>query len=275
MNRFDMTGKWALITGAGGLLGREHSFALAEVGCNIILTDLNTASLETLRKELQELFKKQNFKVIKLDVTNESEISSVLVEFIKVTRRLDVLINNAAIDPKVIKDDDKTLEQSRFENFSLEAWSFQLAVGLTGSMLCAKVFGSHMAENGGGVIVNISSDLSVFAPDQRIYEKKGLPPELQPVKPVTYSVIKHGIIGLTKYLATYWAHKGVRVNALSPGGVYNSQPDEFVQKLSNLIPLGRMANKDEYRGCIQFLSSDASSYMTGQNLIADGGRSVW
>jgi NAD(P)-dependent dehydrogenase (short-subunit alcohol dehydrogenase family) len=133
-----------------------------------------------------------------------------------------------------------------------------------------------MANDGnGGVILNIASDLSVFSPDQRLYRKEGLSEELQPVKPVTYSVIKSGLVGLTRYLATYWADKGVRANALSPGGVFNGQGDEFVQRLSSLIPLGRMAKRDEYRAAVQFLCSDASSYMNGQNIVMDGGRSVW
>ena len=127
----------------------------------------------------------------------------------------------------------------------------------------------------GGVILNIASDLSVFSPDQRLYRQEGLPDALQPVKPITYSVIKTGMIGLTRYLATYWATKGVRCNALSPGGVTNGQGLEFVQRLSALIPLGRMAEKDEYRSAVQFLCSDASSYMNGQNIVMDGGRSVW
>ena len=151
-----------------------------------------------------------------------------------------------------------------FENFLLEDWDFQLKVGLTGAMLCSQVFGQEMAKRGEGIILNIASDLSVFAPDQRLYKKDGLRPDQQPVKPVTYSVIKHGLIGLTKYLATYWAEQGVRCNALSPGGVYNGQSDEFVQKLIELIPLKRMASKDEYRGAVQFLCSDASAYMNGQ-----------
>jgi NAD(P)-dependent dehydrogenase (short-subunit alcohol dehydrogenase family) len=127
----------------------------------------------------------------------------------------------------------------------------------------------------GGVILNIASDLSVFSPDQRLYRKEGLPDDLQPVKPVTYSVIKTGLVGLTRYLATYWADKGVRCNALSPGGVFNGQGEAFVQRLSSLIPLGRMADKDEYRAAVQFLCSEASSYMNGQNIVMDGGRSVW
>jgi NAD(P)-dependent dehydrogenase (short-subunit alcohol dehydrogenase family) len=133
-----------------------------------------------------------------------------------------------------------------------------------------------MARDGkGGVILNIASDLSVFAPDQRLYRKRGLADDMQPVKPVTYSVIKAGLIGLTRYLATYWVDSGVRANALSPGGVYNGQGEEFVQRLTSLIPMGRMASSDEYRAAVQFLCSDASSYLNGQNIVMDGGRSVW
>ena len=147
-------------------------------------------------------------------------------------------------------------------------------MGLTGAMLCSKIFGFEMAKNRKGVILNISSDLGIIAPDQRIYRKKGLPENEQPVKPITYSVIKHGLIGLTKYLATYWADKGVRCNALGPGGIYNNQPNEFVNKISNLIPIGRMADSDEYRSAIVFMVSDASSYMNGTNLVIDGGRTI-
>jgi len=161
------------------------------------------------------------------------------------------------------------------ENFPLEMWDKDVAVGLTGSFLCSRVFGAAMAAAGGGVILNVASDLGVIAPDQRIYRQEGLPEDQQPVKPVTYSVVKHGLVGLTRYLATYWADAGVRVNAISPGGVYNNQGDAFVKKLTDLIPLGRMADKDEYKGAIAFLCSDASSYMTGANLNIDGGRTAW
>jgi NAD(P)-dependent dehydrogenase (short-subunit alcohol dehydrogenase family) len=131
-----------------------------------------------------------------------------------------------------------------------------------------------MARSDGGTILNIASDLSVISPDQRLYRQDGLAEDQQPVKPVTYSVVKHGLIGLTKYLATYWADQGVRCNAISPGGIYSGQPEEFVGRLRNLIPMGRMADKDEYKSAIVFLCSNASAYMTGQNLIMDGGRSV-
>jgi NAD(P)-dependent dehydrogenase (short-subunit alcohol dehydrogenase family) len=162
------------------------------------------------------------------------------------------------------------------ENFSVDQWNLQVSVGLTGAFLCSQVFGSAMAKHGqGGVILNISSDLSVFSPDQRIYSKDGLPMAQQPVKPVTYSVIKAGLIGLTRYLATYWVDNNIRCNALSPGGIFNGQSDDFVRRLTNLIPMGRMATKNEYRAAVQFLCSDASLYMNGQNIVIDGGRSVW
>ena len=148
-------------------------------------------------------------------------------------------------------------------------------MGLTGAFLCSQVIGSEMARRKKGVILNVASDLAVIAPDQRLYRQDGLREDQQPVKPVTYSVVKTALVGLTRYLATYWADSGVRVNAISPGGVYNGQSDEFVTRLSALIPLSRMARVDEYKGAIVFLCSDASSYMTGFNLVIDGGRSSW
>ena len=185
---------------------------------------------------------------------------------------IDILINNAAVDPKVEQKSGKNL--SRLENFSIDQWELELAVGLTGAMLCSKIFGYEMAKKGKGVILNISSDLGIIAPDQRIYKKEGFPENEQPVKPVTYSVIKHGLIGLTKYLATYWPGK-VRCNAICPGGIYTDQPEEFIKKLSDFIPINRMAQENEYKAAVVFLVSDASSYMTGSNLVVDGGRSCW
>jgi NAD(P)-dependent dehydrogenase (short-subunit alcohol dehydrogenase family) len=164
---------------------------------------------------------------------------------------------------------------SRLEDFPLDVWDADLRVGLKGAFLCSRVFGAEMAQRGSGVILNITSDLAVIAPDQRLYRQEGLPASRQPVKPVTYSVVKAGLVGLTRYLATYWHESGVRANALSPGGVFNNQPEEFVQRLSHLIPMGRMAHVDEYKGAVLFLCSDASSYMTGFNLVVDGGRSCW
>ena len=155
-----------------------------------------------------------------------------------------------------------------FEHFSSKKWDNEMNIGLKGAFVCSQIFGSEMAKNKNGVILNIASDLSVIAPDQRLYS------HLKTCKPVTYSVIKHGLIGLTKYLATYWASKRIRVNAISPGGVFNNQNKTFVKKIKKLITMSRMAKIDEYKEAIQFLCSDASSYMTGQNLIIDGGRSI-
>ncbi len=273
--KFDLTGKTALITGAAGLLGKEHAAALLESGASVVLTDIAEPLLMDAKVELANHHSSEKISVAVMDVTRPGDIRAVAERLWSDGMRIDILVNNAAIDPKVSGDRGVT-ETSRLENFSLEQWDLQLAVGLSGAFLCSQVFGTAMAGDGkGGVILNIASDLSVFSPDQRLYRKAGLPDGMQPVKPVTYSVIKAGLVGLTRYLATYWANQGVRANALSPGGVFNGQGDEFVLRLSSLIPLGRMAQRDEYRSVVQFLCSEASSYMNGQNIVMDGGRSVW
>ena len=273
--KFDLTGRTALITGAAGLLGMEHAAALLESGAVVVLTDIGSAGLESASEELGRDTDPARIVIRVMDVTRPDAIRAVADGLSTEGRRVDILVNNAAIDPKV-SGEQGVLETSRLENFPVEQWDFQLAVGLTGAFLCSQVFGSRMARDGmGGVILNIASDLSVFSPDQRLYRKAGLADHLQPVKPVTYSVIKSGLVGLTRYLATYWADRGVRANALSPGGVFTGQGEEFVQRLSALIPLGRMARRDEYRAALQFLCSDASAYMNGQNIVMDGGRSVW
>jgi NAD(P)-dependent dehydrogenase (short-subunit alcohol dehydrogenase family) len=254
------------------LLGEKHAEAIAEFGGIPVLLDIDK---KTGNEKAQRISKEYQvdcaFKLC--DITDESQISSVRDSLLSKFGQIDILINNAAIDPKIEAKSDKNL--SRLENFSIDQWNLEMAVGLTGAMLCSKVFGYEMAKKGKGVILNISSDLGIIAPDQRIYKKEGLPEHEQPVKPVTYSVIKHGLIGLTKYLATYWADKGVRCNALCPGGIYNNQPDNFVKKISNLIPLGRMAHEDEYKASVVFMASDASKYMNGSILSVDGGRSIW
>jgi len=272
--KFDLTGKTALITGAAGLLGMEHAQALLESGATVVLTDMSASTLDTAAQCLSERHDRARILTAAMDVTDRAVIGYVAEMLSGRGFRVDILVNNAAIDPKV-KGDQGVVETSRLEHFPLDQWNLQVAVGLTGAFLCSQVFGSAMArDEKGGVILNIASDLSVFAPDQRLYRKDGLADELQPVKPVTYSVIKAGLIGLTRYLATYWASQGVRCNALSPGGVYTGQGEEFVQRLASLIPLGRMAGNDEYRAAVQFLCSDASAYMNGQNIVMDGGRSV-
>lgn len=273
--KFNLTGKTALITGAAGLLGMEHAAALLESGATVILTDIGEAGLASALATLSLHADSSRIITRLMDVSRPDAVQNVAEELATAHHRVDILVNNAAIDPKV-KGDQGILETSRLENFPLEQWNLQIAVGLTGAFLCSQVFGTAMAKDGkGGVILNIASDLSVFSPDQRLYRKTDLTDEMQPVKPVTYSVIKAGLIGLTRYLATYWADKGVRANALSPGGVFNGQGDEFVQRLTSLIPLGRMASRDEYRAAVQFLCSDASAYLNGQNIVMDGGRSVW
>jgi len=275
LEKFDLTGKVALITGGAGLLGAEHAAALLDCGATVILTDVSQSALALLRDTL--ILKSDASRVIThvMDVSQPEAVSAVFQNLSINGLRVDILVNNAAIDPKA-NDINGILAVSRLENFSLDQWNLQLAVGLTGAFLCSQMFGSAMAQDGkGGVILNIASDLSVLSPDQRLYRKEGLANNVQPVKPVSYSVIKTGLIGLTRYLATYWADHGVRANALSPGGVFNGQDNEFVKRLTPLIPLGRMAHRDEYRSAVQFLCSDASAYLNGQNIVMDGGRCVW
>jgi NAD(P)-dependent dehydrogenase (short-subunit alcohol dehydrogenase family) len=273
--KFDLTGKTALITGAAGLMGKEHAIALLESGAKVILTDIGEKELSEAKNTLLKTTRADYIDTFIMDVSKPEAVNQVATNIANAGIRIDILVNNAAIDPKV-KGEEGVIETTRLENFPMEQWDLQVAVGLTGAFLCSQVFGTAMAkDNLGGVILNIASDLSVFSPDQRLYRKSNTPEEMQPVKPVTYSVIKAGLIGLTHYLSTYWADKNIRCNALSPGGVKNGQGEEFVQRLSSLIPLGRMAEHDEYRAAIQFLCSDASAYMNGQNIVMDGGRSVW
>ena len=270
--KFRITGDWALVTGAAGLLGIEHCRALLEAGANVVMVDINSERLREKQEILTKDYPSTSILVSDTDITSENAMNLLHQDLNKKGVLIKILVNNAAINPKY---HDVNSNRSRVENFELDDWNKQISVGLTGAFICSKVFGTEMAKNKCGVIINIASDLSVIGPDQRIYKHSERSEMDQPVKPITYSVIKAGIIGLTKYLATYWNDSGVRVNSLSPGGVFENQDRDFVTQLSALIPLGRMANQDEYRSAIQFLSSDASSYMTGQNLIIDGGRTTW
>tara|TARA_B110000003_G_scaffold271220_1_gene305021 strand:- start:4839 stop:5678 length:840 start_codon:yes stop_codon:yes gene_type:complete len=272
--KYNISDKYALITGAAGMLGIQHSKALLEIGASIIITDINDTDLKIATEFLEkEGFAKDKIFSYVMDVTNEMSIQSVVNQLKEKNIKVNILINNAAINPTT-SSIEGNIRTTRLENFSLERWNKEVSVGLTGAFLCSKIFGTLMSKNGGGVILNISSDLSVIAPDQRLYYQDNLIEELQAVKPVTYSVIKTGMIGLTRYLASYWPDKGVRSNALSPGGVYFDQDKVFVDKINKLIPLARMANSDEYNSAIQFLCSDASAYMNGQNIVIDGGRSI-
>jgi NAD(P)-dependent dehydrogenase (short-subunit alcohol dehydrogenase family) len=271
-NPFDLGGRVAVITGGAGLLGKQHGHAIAVAGGIPVQVDI---AGPRARETAQQLAETHGVDALGLqaDITNPQEIKQCLENVLKRFGRVDILINNAANNPKMENANGEAF--SRFENFPLGKWNADLSVGVTGTFLCCQVIGAEMARRRTGVIVNIASDLALIAPDQRIYRQPGVPEHMQPVKPVTYSVVKSALIGLTRYLAAYWADNGVRVNALSPGGVFNGQAPEFVEKLSQLIPLGRMANLDEYQGAILFLCSDASSYMTGANLVIDGGRTCW
>jgi len=253
-------------------LGEQHARAIASAGGIPVLLDIAGPRAAGTAQRLTEEYGVAAYGR-QVDITSPTEVKQCLEDVLDRTGRVDILINNAANNPKVEKGN--TVNFSRFESLSVEQWNADFAVGLTGAFLCCQVIGAEMARRGCGVIVNIASDLALIAPDQRIYRQAGTPEHLQPVKPVTYSVVKSGLLGLTRYLATYWADRGVRVNALSPGGVSNRQPLDFVAKVSQLIPLGRMAELDEYQGAILFLCSDASSYMTGSNLVIDGGRTCW
>jgi NAD(P)-dependent dehydrogenase (short-subunit alcohol dehydrogenase family) len=269
---FDLAGRVAIVTGGAGLLGVEHAAALLSAGATVFIADVR---IDVARDAASALARSHDGRAhaLSLDVGDPASVRAALAAILVLSKRVDILVNNAAIDAKVAADGLR--ETSRLEHFPLDAWDREVRVGLTGAFLCSQTFGSHMAANGGGVILNVASDLSVIAPDQRLYRKDGVPDERQPVKPVTYPVIKTGLIGLTRYLATYWAEQGVRVNALSPGGVQVDQPAEFVDRIVTRIPMGRMANSADYRGAVVFLCSDASRYMTGQNVVIDGGRSLW
>jgi len=273
MNRFDLSGKVAVITGGAGLLGRMHAEAIAEVGGTPVLWDINEGDAQNVSKDISKEYQVDCFGM-KVDVTNPEDIDNATKELMDKHSHVDILINNAASDPKMDGTQENT---TRVENFPLEQWHKDFNVAVTGAFLCSRVLGKIMADQKKGVIINISSDLGLVAPDQRIYAVEGKGREEQFVKPVSYSVVKHAIIGLSKYLSTYWADQNVRVNTLCPGGVFShlTTDDDFVQRLTSLIPMGRMAEVDEYKGAIQFLSSDASSYMTGSSLVMEGGRTVW
>ena len=274
MDMFLIDGKICIITGGAGLMGYNHASAILSGGGIPILLDINEPALEQAKIKLCSEFPKGIVETRKADITNKGELEELKNELLQKYQHIDALINNAANNPKM-ESKSKNLGAIQFENFPLEMWNEDIAVGLTGALFCAQIFGAQMAQQGSGVILNISSDLGVIAPDQRIYKKDGLSSEEQIVKPVTYSVTKHGLIGLTKYIATYWADKGVRCNAICPAGIENGQDDSFMKKLTNLVPMGRMARKNEYQGTVLYMISDASSYMTGAVLIVDGGRTCW
>ncbi len=272
-NLFSLSGKIVVITGAAGLLGEKHAEAVAAYGGTPVLLDLSQTAVDVLAEKLNKQYK-TNAIGFSIDITNESKVESVSNEVFKRFGKIDGLVNNAANNPKVEATSEKNF--SRLENFPLNIWEQDIAVGLTGSYLCTKYFGFQISQNkDGGSIVNISSDLGIMAPDQRLYKEEGVADSQQNVKPVTYSVVKSGIIGLTRYIATYWADKNVRCNAMCPGGVENGQPGSFLNKVYSRIPMNRLAQPNEYQGTLIWMLSDASSYLNGAIISVDGGRTTW
>ena len=272
-NIFSLKGKVIVITGACGLLGKRHAEAIAAFGGIPVILDLVQKDIDLLVEKIKSTYGVNSLGVC-ADISNEKQVAESADWIINKYGKIDGLVNNAANNPKVESIDEVNF--SRLENFPLDDWSKDIAVGLTGAFLCAKYFGTFISRNPlGGSIVNISSDLGLIAPDQRLYIKDGLEDSKQSVKPVTYSVVKTGLIGLTRYLATYWASKNVRSNAICPGGIENSQPDLFLKEVSKRIPMGRLANPDEYQSTLVWMLSDASSYLNGSIVSVDGGRTTW
>lgn len=271
--RFNLSGKTALITGGGGLLGPEHGIGLARYGAVIFLIDIDEEGLRTAKERVLSQVPEAFVGVRVVDITNEAELRvfNSMVQYKDF--QIDILINNATLNPKMDAFEDEIT--GMVENYDMELWERELKVGITGTFLCCKTFGSQMAKRGSGTIVNIASDLAIQAPDQRVYASTGKIEDVRHFKPASYPVVKSAMLGLNRYLATYWAHRGVRVNCLIPGAVLNNQSDSLVDQISTRVPLKRLAEKTEYQEAVAFLASDASSYMTGQEIVMDGGRSIW
>lgn len=261
MDRFSLKGKVAIVTGACGLIGKSFCEALFEAGAEVVATDIITNDYVT---------KKFNF--IKADITKENEIEELNNSVIDTYGKINILVNNASIND-MFENPKAALEQSKFENYPLELWEKSIKVNLTGTFICSKIIGREMLNYSGGSIINIASTYGITAPNQSLYlDEQG---NQAFYKPPAYSASKGGVLMLTTYLAAYWGNSGIRVNALTPGGVENNQDKYFIKKYSEMTPLKRMATVDDYKGALVFLASDASSYMTGANLIVDGGWTCW
>lgn len=259
---FDLHDKVVVITGASGMLGTQYAYGLSECGAHVVLADINILKSKITEKRIKKKFFTKPMS-IKLDLTNKESILSMTDSILKKYSKIDVLINNAAYQG------NSKIRSSGFENLELETWNQAIDVNLTGVFLCCQSIGKQMVKQKFGNIINISSTYGLVGPDQRIYGKSGQN------SAIFYAATKSAILNLTRYLATYWEGTGIRVNTFSPGGVENNQDPNFIKKYSEKTPLGRMAKKNEYVGSIIFLASDASSYMTGSNLIVDGGWTAW
>lgn len=273
-DQFKITGKVVVITGGAGLIGRRHTEAVLEGEGIPVLLDIFPEPLEKVKNEFLNRYPEAEIETYVADITDRKCLEDIRDRLLAKYGHIDGLINNAANNPKV-EGGSKNLGAMRFHNLPLSIWEDDMKVGLTGAFLCCQVFGYEMEKQKQGVIINISSDYGVISPNQNIYKKEGIPEEEQTVKPVSYSVVKHGIMGLTKYLATYWAKSGIRVNTLCPASLSNGQDEEFVTKISQLIPMGRMSRPEEYPATVLYMLSEASSYMTGATVILDGGRTIW
>lgn len=263
MELFSLSGKTAIVTGALGLIGQKHCEALAAAGANVVVADINEQQAINFASELggQHLG-------IGLDVTSKMSLINALEQILNRYQSIDVLVNNAAIND-MFENPAMAKELSAFENYPLEAFQKSLDVNITGVFLCSQVFGTHMAEHGYGSIINVASTYGMVGPDQSIYRNQS--GEQVFYKSAAYPVTKGAVINFTRFLAAYWGHKGVRVNTLSPGGVENGQNEHFIDNYSAKTLLGRMAQASDYQGSLVFLASDASAYMTGANLVVDGG----
>jgi 2-deoxy-D-gluconate 3-dehydrogenase len=270
LKKFDMSGKTVIVTGAAGLLGKQFSLAMAQAGANVLLADLAEDVAHANATELQSLG--LNAASTRVDVTDPKSAEAMVETALDTYDRVDVLINSAALDPKFDSANAGSQGANAFETYALDSWRQALDVNLTGTFLATQAAVQPMLRQGQGVVVNICSTYGLVGPDQRLYER---PDGSRSFKPAYYSVTKAGILGFTKYLATYYAGKNIRVNALTPGGVFNDHDETFTNQYSSRTVLGRMAHIDEMSAAMLFLCSDASSYMTGSNLVVDGGWTAW